>query len=108
MGVQVALPSGLRNISLDDKALSLSLEYLYKKTSSELLQFNDRNLVDRVGTMVDGILYCRSRLTEDQSLRIVGGLENVIDLAMGVDFTPYKLGMIIVLICKKGCKFIRS
>ena len=38
--------------------------------------------------MVDGILYCRSRLTEDQSLRIVGGLENVIDLETftGVNF----------------------
>ena len=38
--------------------------------------------------MVDGVLFCKSRLMEDQSLRALGGLENIVDLETftGINF----------------------
>ena len=84
----VDIASSVPTVIVDNRALSLSLEYIFKKTSLEVLKFNDKKLVDRVGILVDGILYCKSRLTEDQSLRAVGGLENIIDLESftGINF----------------------
>ena len=86
--VNYPLSSSSSKFKLDARAISLSLEYIYQKTTSEVLHFNDKKFVDKVGIMSDGILYCKSRLTDDQSLRIVGGLENVIDLETftGVSF----------------------
>ena len=82
------LVSGVKNVRLDEKAISLSLEYFYKKATSEVLHFNDKKTVDKVGMMVEGILYCKARLTDDQSIRIVGGLEDIIDLETftGINF----------------------
>ena len=52
------------------------------------MYFNDSKLVERVGILDNGVLFCKSRLTDDQSLRAVGGLENVVDLESftGVNF----------------------
>ena len=75
-------------VRLDDKAISLSLDYIYRKTTLEVLEFNDKKLVKKVGTLVDGVLFCKSRLMEDQSLRALGGLENIVDLETftGINF----------------------
>ena len=76
----VQLTSSQSIVRLDDKAISLSLDYIYRKTTQEVLQFNDKKMVEKVGTLVNGVLFCKSRLMEDQSLRAVGGLENIVDL----------------------------
>ena len=73
---------------LSDSALSLSLEYIFKKAGSELIHFNDKKFIEKVGEIVDGIVYCKSRIEEDQTLRAVGGLEDIVDLQSftGVNF----------------------
>ena len=77
-----------RRIILDDRALSYALEYVYRKTTAEVLEFYGEKLADKIGMVIDGILFCKTRLTEDQTLRAVGGLENVVDIESftGVNF----------------------
>ena len=79
-GVNVALDSTHVHVRLSDHILSKSLEHIYKKTSAEVLHFNDRKFVDKIGTVSDGILYCKKRIEESQTLKIVGGLEDIMDL----------------------------
>ena len=77
-----------RIISVTDKELSASLEYLYKKAAKEVFKFNDKKSVEKVAELHDGILYCRTRLLEGQTLRVVGDLKNSVDLQSltGVNF----------------------
>ena len=77
-----------RVFKLTDEALSAGLEYAYKKATAEIFKFNEKATIDKIGEMKDGILYCRNRLLEGQTLRAVGGLEDVIDLQSftGVNF----------------------
>ena len=77
-----------RMISITDKELSASLEYLYKKAAKEVFQYNDKKSVDRVAEFHDGILYCKTRLLEGQTLRVVGDLKDSVDLQSltGVNF----------------------
>ena len=79
---------GNRFVTLDDRSLSLALEYVYRKTTAEVVHFQGQNQADKIGVMTDGILYCKSHLMEDQTLRVVGGLEHTIDIQSftGVNF----------------------
>ena len=86
--VRVSTVNGVKVVRLTDGMLSLSLEYIYRKTTAEVIKFNDKKYVDKIGEMCDGILYCKSRIEESQDLRAVGGLEDIIDLQSftGVNF----------------------
>ena len=53
-----------KTISLTDKELSASLEYLYKKATKEVLEFNDKKAIEKTAELQDGVLYCRTRLLE--------------------------------------------
>ena len=77
-----------KKIMLTDEELSASLEYIFKKTTAEVLKFNDKKLVDRLGVMKDGILYSKSRLLESQNVRAVGDLDIGLNLKSftGVNF----------------------
>ena len=87
-GVKIIFETKTIFIRLTDNILSSSLEYIYRKTSAELIHFNDKKLVQKVGAISDGIVYCKSRIEESQTLRAVGGLENIVDLKSftGVNF----------------------
>ena len=78
--VNVGTSDGSQCVLLDDRALSRALEYVFQKTTKEVLHFCEYKLADKIGMVSDGILYCKARLTEDQNLRVVGGLEHVIDV----------------------------
>ena len=65
---------------LNDEQLSASLEYLFKRTTAEVLKYLDKKFIEKKGVMIDGILYSKTRLLEGQSLRCVGGLENSFDI----------------------------
>ena len=41
--------------------LSFSLDYLFKKTTEEVVKFDDKKVVDKIGVKKDGVLYCKSR-----------------------------------------------
>ena len=87
-GFEVNTSHGVKHARLSDAALSVSLDYIYKKAGAEVLKFNDRKYVERIGEVVDGIVYCKSRIEESQALRAVGGLEDILDLQTftGVSF----------------------
>jgi len=63
---------------LNDEELSEGLHYLYKKATNEVL--NDKKFINKRGIMIDGVLFCKTRVLEGQQLKIVGGLEGKIDL----------------------------
>ena len=88
MGVSISTNTGKKRLSLSDSDLSLGLEYIYRKASTELMHFNDSKLVEKIGVLSDGIVYCKSRIEEGQNLRVVGGLEEFINLQSftGIDF----------------------
>ena len=87
-GFGVSTSKGVAAVRLSDRDLSLSLEYMYKKAAAEVMQFNDKKIVQRIGILLEDIVYCKSRVEEGQALRAVGGLENFIDLRSftGIDF----------------------
>ena len=67
--------------------LELELD-IYRKATKEIFRFNDKKTIEKKGQLKDGILYCKTRLVEGQTLRAVGGLENTFDLQTftGVNF----------------------
>ena len=67
-------------IRLTDEELSEGLEYLFKKATQEILKFENKKEVEKVGVMKDEILYCYSRILEGQDLKAVGCLSETIDL----------------------------
>lgn len=75
-------------ITLSDEDLSASLEYIYKKETQVTIKFNEKKALDKLAVLQDGILYCKTRLVEGQTLRLVGGLENSKDLQSltGINF----------------------
>ena len=78
----------IKCVRLSDEMLSLSLQYLYRKATAEVIEFNDKKYVSKIGELYDGILYYKSCIEEGQELRIVGGLEDIMDLQSftGVNF----------------------
>ena len=88
-GVKVNTESDVINyVRLSDEMLSLSLQYLYRKATAEVTKFNDKKYVSKIGELHDGILYYKSRIEEGQELRVVGGLDDILDLQSftGVNF----------------------
>ena len=67
-------------VRLSDAELSAGLEYLYKKATQEILQFENMKDVNKIGVMKDEILYCSTRILEGQELKTVGFLEESLDL----------------------------
>ena len=65
---------------LTDEELGASLEYELKKTTQEVLMFNDKKAVDKSGVMKDGVLISKSRLLERENVRAVGDPEIGVDL----------------------------
>ena len=50
-------------------------EYWYKKGSKEVVQFNKKEMIARVATEKNGILYCRSRIMDGQRFISAVGFE---------------------------------
>ena len=76
---------------LSDLDLSRSLEYIFKKTTQEVLSLHKKAEVEKIGIMKDDILYCKSRMLEGAELRSVDGLAAQLNLKSltGIDFnTP--------------------
>ena len=67
-------------IRLSDEDLSAGLEYLFKKTTQEILKFENKKDVEKISVLKDEILFCSTRILEGQELRVVGCLKEDIDL----------------------------
>ena len=66
-------------IRLSDEELSQGLEYLFKKSTHDILHFENMKKVQKVGVMKDEILFCSSRIMEGQELRAVGCLSETLE-----------------------------
>ena len=75
-------------IKLNEEHLSAALEYLFKKATEEVLNFNHKKDIDKIATMNNGILLCNSRLLEAAELQVVGHLADSINIEQftGVNF----------------------
>ena len=82
---------------LNEEQLSEALNYAYKKATSEVLKYHDKKFIEKRGIMIDGVLFCKTRILEGQQLKIVGGLEDKVDLhtLTGISFR-------VPLICKNS------
>ena len=67
-------------IRLSDEDLSLGLEYLFKKATKEILEFENKKDIEKISVLKDEVLYCNSRILEGQDLRTVGCLSESLDL----------------------------
>ena len=56
-------------VRLTDEELSAGLEYLFKKATGEIIQFENRKDIEKLGVLKDGIYYCNSRILESQDLK---------------------------------------
>ena len=53
---------GTKNARLSDGALSVSLEYIFQKAGSEVIKFNDAKYIQKIGEVIDGIVYSTRNL----------------------------------------------
>ena len=66
--------------ALSETDLSAGLEYLYKVGTKEVLRHVEKKKVDEVAVLNDGVLYFKGRVLDEQSLRIMGDLEDIVVL----------------------------
>ena len=66
-------------VRLRDEELSAGLEYLFRKATQEILEFENIKDINKVGVMREEILYCSSRVLEGQELKTVGFLKESLD-----------------------------
>ena len=67
-------------VRLTDEDLSEGLEYLFKKATKEIIQFENKKDIEKIGVLKDGIYYCNSRILESQDLKTVGFLSESLDI----------------------------
>lgn len=77
-----------KSIKLTEDQLSGALEYLFRKASKEVMEFNDKKEVDRISVMHDGILFYNSRILEAAELKAVGHIADNINIEsfVGINF----------------------
>ena len=75
-------------IRLTDEQLSAALEYLFKKATKEVLQFNKIKDIEKIAVIEDDILYSKSRLLEAVEVKAVGHIADSIDIETftGINF----------------------
>ena len=70
-----------RHFILTEESLSVALEYLYRKASSEVRRYVDKKKVMEIAAEKEGVLYFKSRVLDKQRLSAVGGLEDMVDVS---------------------------
>ena len=77
-----------RKIILTEEDLDAALTYLYSKTTKEVYEFVPKKIVEKEGIEDDGILFAKTRILEGQELRVMGELDETLDLESftGVSF----------------------
>ena len=61
---------------MTDEEVSKALEYLYRKGTGKVKQFNKLKVLKKISVEKDGILFCKSRIEDRQRIQVTGGLEN--------------------------------
>ena len=50
------------------------MEFIYKTETNLVKKFNSKNKVEKMAIEEDGILYCKTRVLEGQTVKVAGGL----------------------------------
>ena len=66
--------------ALTEEDLSASLSYLFRIGTEEVLRYTEEKKVDEISVKKDGILYFKGRIIDEQTLRSIGDLEDIIDI----------------------------
>ena len=74
---QSSEPLQFSNLQLEDKAFAVSVTYLFRIASLEVKQFNKKNLIEKHGTLEEGIIFAKSRLLDHMEFNKVTGMEMV-------------------------------
>ena len=69
-----------KEVLLTEVDLSIALENIFKNATTELKKFNNKRMLENVGTEIDGILYSKNRIMEGYDLQVMGELEGYVNL----------------------------
>ena len=71
---------------LEEEDLSRALTYLYKKSTEEVKRYIDPKKIEKISVEEDGVLFHKGRVLDEQTLRCIADLEDVIDIKSLVGF----------------------
>ena len=74
-------------IILTEEDSDTALTYLYGKATMEIYKFVPKKIIDKEGIESDGILFAKTRILEEQELRVMGELDEMLNME---DFTGVK------------------
>ena len=74
-------------IILTEEDIDTALTYLYGKATKEIYEFVPKKIIDKEGIESDGILFAKTRILEEQELRVMGELDEMLNME---DFTGVK------------------
>ena len=77
---KILVDSHRRYFCLSEADLSSGLEYLFKKGTEEVYRYVEKKKIEKVAVLRDGILFFKGRITDEQTLRAIGDLENIVNL----------------------------
>ena len=77
-----------RYFCLSEVDLSSALKYLFQIGTQEVFKYMDKMKIEKLAVYKDGILYFKGRIMDEQTLRAIGDLENIINISdfMGFNF----------------------
>ena len=67
--------SDMPYIGPTDEFISQALTYLYRKATCEVIQFNSKSKVEKIGVLKDGILFSKGRIVDGMSFAQLGDLK---------------------------------
>ena len=67
---------GTHKIQLSDEFVNDALNYLFRKASDEVQNFNQKDKIMKIGVEKEGVLFSRSRILEGQRFILAGDLKN--------------------------------
>ena len=69
-----------RYFALSEEELFASLEYLYRVATTEVFRYTDKSKVKELAVLKEGVLFLKSRILDEQTLKAIGGLEDMVDV----------------------------
>ena len=71
---------GSKFFRLTEEELSAGLEYLYEIATKEVIKFNEKKEIEKIGILSGKILFYNSRISDLSELKAVGHLEKTINI----------------------------
>ena len=69
-----------KQIKLTEDQLSAALDYLFKKATNEVEEFNKKKTIEKIAIKEDGVLFYKSRLLEGAEIKAAGHIADSINI----------------------------